>query len=231
MSKCCANCFWCFTPEDEEYLEGYSEDAPNRPKAGDCCIGQEHDNNYYCSSHSYIEGMEEYETYVLYDDKYLGPGYLIVSKLDDEIVRFMKISSVGEGGFPCFSIRAYEKGSIDKPDEEFREIRFDVNSDEPLYNILSDFAFSLGGRIIRSNDSLSQGNNHLYAEVGTDIAYLLVVKDVYGVKHSTDFVDISVGDNDSCECYPEIMNFYNNLSTIAVGKTNDECIKRLLLEM
>jgi len=50
--KCCANCEWSISPElEEESLEeqGYQEDDINRPHAGDCVIGMEHDKNYYCS--------------------------------------------------------------------------------------------------------------------------------------------------------------------------------------
>jgi len=60
--KCCANCEWSISPElEEEILEeqGYQEDDINRPHAGDCVIGMEHDENYYCSSHQYLQGIEE----------------------------------------------------------------------------------------------------------------------------------------------------------------------------
>lgn len=47
MDKCCASCFWCFTPFDEEGLSdlGYSEDDPNKPQSGDCVIGMKHNAN------------------------------------------------------------------------------------------------------------------------------------------------------------------------------------------
>ena len=61
--RCCGNCFWSFSPQDEEELDGYSEYDINKPKAGDCCIGQDHGENYCCSHHDYIDGMEEYENY------------------------------------------------------------------------------------------------------------------------------------------------------------------------
>jgi len=121
--KCCKNCFWSFTPEDEEYLEGYSEEDPNRPQAGDCVLGQMHNNDYYCEAHQYIDGMEEYKTYIFYDKTYLGPGYFIIQKIDDEIIRFMKIYILKDNGFPEYSIRAYEKNSYDKPEQKFRKTK------------------------------------------------------------------------------------------------------------
>lgn len=231
MSRCCGNCFWSFTPYDEEELEGYSEDDLNRPQAGDCCLGREHDENFCCSEHSYIDGMEEYNTYVLYDDKYLGPGYLIISELDGEVIKFMKISVSGDSGFPSFSIRAYEKDSLDTVDQQFRDVTFTVGCDEPLYGVFYDLLIGLNGNFIVSVDPVNQGKGHLYTTMfGKSEASLIVSKDVYGAKNSTDFVDILVGDNDSCSLYSQVTKFYNDLSTIAVGKTKDEDIKKLLLK-
>ena len=228
--RCCGNCFWSFSPQDEEELDGYSEYDINKPKAGDCCIGQDHGENYCCSHHDYIDGMEEYENYVLYDDSYLGPGYLIVSKLDSEIVKFIKIGSYGDGGFPNFFIRAYEKDRVDDSKQKFRTITITVNKEEPLYNVISNFAKSLNGGQIKSIDSHMQGINNLSAKSYISEASLIVSKDVYGVKHSTDFVDIFAGDNDSCEFYSELSTFYNGLSTITVQKTNDNDINQLLIK-
>lgn len=64
----CGNCFWSFSPADEEALreEYHGEDYDlddNNPKAGDCCLGVDHNNKYYCSSHSYSEFCEDCEEY------------------------------------------------------------------------------------------------------------------------------------------------------------------------
>lgn len=52
--ECCANCVWIISPTDEEEIlrenSEYKEDDPNRPQAGDCAIGEEHDKNYWCPS-------------------------------------------------------------------------------------------------------------------------------------------------------------------------------------
>ena len=60
--KCCANCEWCISPDLEEEImqeQGYTQDDPNKPYAGECSIGMQHNGNYYCSSHTYLDGMEE----------------------------------------------------------------------------------------------------------------------------------------------------------------------------
>ena len=227
--KCCGNCFWSFNQEDENFLEEYDEFDANIPQAGDCCIGQDHGGSYCCPHHSYIEGMEDYENYVVWDEAYFGNGYLIVSKLDDEIVKFIKIGEV-INGFPQFYIRAYEKDSFYDPKEEFRKVEIKVNKNEPLYNVLVNFANALNGNSIYSIDSSIQGANHLSVKGYTNEASIIVNKDVYGVRNSTDFVDILIGDKCSCAFYDEFLNFYNNLSTISVEKSHDKDIKQLLLK-
>ena len=231
MGRCCGNCEWSISSDMEENIlreSGYDYDDPNRPKAGDCCLGQEHDENYCCGHHLYIEGMEEYDTVVLYDDNFFGPGYLIVSKLDDEIVKFMKISTYGEGCFPNVVIRAYEKGKVDTPDESFRTIEFEVDKDSPLYGVFYNFASSIGNKRVYSSDPANHGKNHFYVSECNRKLSLNFVKDVYKVKNSTDFVDIFVGDNDSCPEYLQVIEFYKNLSTISVGKAQEEDIKMLI---
>lgn len=77
--KCCANCEWSISPELEDEImeeQGYKENDPNRPHAGDCVIGMKHDENYYCKSHQYIDGMEEYENNNKIIKK-LNPNYKI----------------------------------------------------------------------------------------------------------------------------------------------------------
>lgn len=70
--RCCGNCFWSFSSEDEKELrseyhgDDYDMDA-NTPKAGDCSIGCIHNKDYYCSSHMYNEYSVDYQEYLSYD--------------------------------------------------------------------------------------------------------------------------------------------------------------------
>lgn len=64
--KCCANCEWSISPELEDEImeeQRYKEADPNRPHAGDCVILMNPDNNYYCESHQYIQGYEEFDNF------------------------------------------------------------------------------------------------------------------------------------------------------------------------
>ena len=70
--RCCGNCFWSFSPQDEEELrseyhgEDYDLDA-NTPKAGDCSMGMVHNKDYYCASHSYNDYSVDYQEYLSYE--------------------------------------------------------------------------------------------------------------------------------------------------------------------
>lgn len=232
MGRCCGNCEWSISPQLEEEIlreQGYKEEDINRPRAGDCCIGKEHDSNFFCSHHIYVCGMEEYQNYVFYDEEYYGTGYLIVSMIDGKIDRFMKISMFGEGGFPGFFVRAYAKGCIDKPDEEFRDVSIDIMESETLYSIVNELRKDLNGKLY-TIDSVNQGKSCFQVLEGAESISLIATKDVYGVKHSTNFVDISIGDNDSCQKYLEFLKFYKNLSTVSVNKKNANNEKKLILK-
>jgi hypothetical protein len=224
--KSCANCEWSISPELEEAImeeQRYKEDDPDRPHAGDCCLGMDHGKNYICDAHTFICGMEEYENYVFYDDQYLGPGYIIISKLDEEIVRFMKISSYGEGGMPTFLIRGFEKDSIDKDDDILRKIYFSIQKNDPLYDLISELSRTTVSKRIYSIDSSVQGEKYFQATCNADEANLILAKDAYGVKHATDFIDILIGDN-----YFELMKFYKKLSELSAGETKEEDIQKIL---
>lgn len=231
--KCCGNCEWSISPETErEILEEqcYDEDDVNRPRAGDCCIGMQHNGNYYCDSHLYIEGTEEYTNFVIYDEEYLGKGYIIVTKLDDEIVKFVKISIYSENGFPFFSIRGYEMKSSDSPNEEFRKINITVKQNELLYELLHNFGKKLNNKKIYSIDSNVYGKNNLSIKNGIDEVSLILEKDVFGVKNANDFIDILIGDNYSCENYYDVLNFYNELSKISPKNESFSDLKKIILK-
>ena len=67
--RCCGNCEWSFSPEDEDelwreyYGEDYDLDA-NTIKAGDCALGCIHNDNFYCASHTYNEYSSDYQDYL-----------------------------------------------------------------------------------------------------------------------------------------------------------------------
>lgn len=221
----CSNCFWNFNEEDERNLEGYKEDDPNRPQAGDCCLGM--DNNLCtCSYHEYIDGLEEYETIIVYDETYYGPGYFIITKLDDKIVKFMKIISVREGNSPEFRIIGYEKDL----DKNSRKLIFKVSREHPLYEIFHKLNKDIGENKLYSLDK-SCGNSFLEINSHLNEASIILNKDIFPLNNSTDFCEILLVDNYTCNYYDAIVEFYNNLEKKALIKSNEEDLKRLLIKI
>lgn len=229
--KCCANCEWSISPELEDEImkeQGYDMNDLTRPKAGDCVLGMTYDKNYCCSKHIYIEGMEENENYIFYDEEYLGIGYLIVTTLDEEVVKFIKISITNNSVFPCFIVRGFEKDSYDSLDNEFRTIKFTFQKDEPIYELVSKFAKSINNEKLYSIDSNEQGKNNLQLESFINEASIILSKDILGVKHATNFIDVLLGDSDTCKYYEQLLEFYKDLSELPLTTLKEEDIKKLL---
>lgn len=230
--KCCGNCEWSYTFEDEEDLKnesrmnngGVVEEEDIFHHAGDCMLGKTHHLNYYCSSHSYRDGMEK--TQLFYDERYLAPGFLFVTTVDDEIEKFLKISLQGEGGYPEILLRSYEKGEVDSCEESFRTINIPVSSEDPFFEAIYLLAEKTNAMPIYSIDSYEQGQNHV---IFTRKPSIQVVKDVFGVRNATDFIDIRLGDENSCCSYSALWEFYQNLSCLPVSVTKEEDVKKLIL--
>ena len=129
--KSCNNCKWCLNSKDKD---------------GNCVIGSEPNENNYCDNHRYIEG--KINTYVLYDNKYLGPGYFIITEYDNDIVKFIKIYNNNYYGLPSYSIRGNEVDSFDTPDKDYRLIEIEASIGTELFNVINTFAKSLNGEII-----------------------------------------------------------------------------------
>ena len=227
--KCCANCEWSISPECEDEIireQHYSEEDLNRPKAGDRVWGYSHNGKFVCDNHKYIEvGIE---TYVLYDDKYLGEGYFIISEYYNQIIKFIKIYKTNYFGLPSYSIRGYEVDSVDTDDRNFREIEISVDRKTELFDIISSFANSLNNDRLYALDPKHYGKNNLSAEVYKNTAFLILAKDIWRSRGGTNFIDIELGDHLTCEKYNEIAKFYKALEEISLGKTKEDTIKRIL---
>ncbi len=238
--KCCRNCEWTISEELEEAImeeQGYLEEDETRPRAGDCCLEMEKDKNCCCREHTFIDVDSFYQEYqIMYDESYLGPGILIFSKKDGKIDSFIKISAYGMGGFPTILIRGFEKNKKDLFDDEFRTIEWKVREDEILYLPLKELAINLYHESLYSIDPREQGRNHLKVEAYRDNYYLIdyvkltLVKDIYGVKEGTDFIDILLGDDMTCQNYSAISTFYQRLSNLDAPNATEEDIQKILIK-
>lgn len=228
MSRCCNNC---------EHGQYYNNSLDlRRPIIIDsnegirCALTGIHaDSEERCKEHKYMNGCEEYKTYVMYDDSYLCSGYFIISELDGEIVKFIKIYSSTNGyGVPHYNIRAFEKDSIDKVEYQYRDIVIKASYGDILFNIFYNFAKALKGSRIMSIDSTNEGRNNIFAKKDDKEALLTFRKDIYGVREATSFININLGDNMTCRYYGPINEFYSNLSDVCIKKANVEDVQKIL---
>lgn len=228
--KNCANCYWnCSNIDDtvlsDEYYQ-YEDTNYNEFEIGDCTIQKNPGINSYCPYYSYKNG-ERSIPYVFYDEQYLGPGYFIIYMHDEKIEKFIKISSYGEGGFPFFLIRAFEQGSIDRPNQGFRSLCFPVTFEDPLYNVLGNLKRKLKGKQVKSVDPEKEGMNSLQVMGSEEEMILVVNKDIYGVREATNYIDISIGDFMTCECYSEMLQFYRDLEQISMGELKQDQLQKI----
>lgn len=229
MSRCCNNCR--YGKYYNNFLDLRKSIIGNNNEGIRCTLtGFYTDSLGRCKEHKYIGGCEEYKTYVMYDDSYLSPGYFIISELDGEIIKFLKIySSINRYGIPHYNIRVFEEGLMDKDNYKYRDITIKANYGEELFNVFYNFANTLKGSRIISIDSINEGNNNVFAKKSKSEVLLIFQKDIYGMQNATNFININLGDNMTCKHYSLISNFYRDLSEVCIKKAEIEDVQKMLV--
>lgn len=213
LKRCCGNCEWSISSENEEEImeeNHYEKDDPTRPRAGDCCIGREHNGNYVCDSHEYIANC--LQTYTFFEDKYLGPGYFVVSLYDDNVIKFLKLYRTGSYYDYNYGIMVYEQDPIKK---ELRTgITFEINKidSEVLYKAITIFANALGDDVIWSTDKKNFMSANVYKY--STCLYFTGSKD-------SKVIDIKI-DNKNDKIYKIIEHLYRNMAVTTMNQSNDE---------
>ena len=188
-----------------------------------------------CEYHRFIPGLEEEKNYVYFDDKYLGPGYLIVKIKNDVVYKFIKLWISNTEGFPNFSLRIYEKDKQDNPDDDFNTVEFDFrdleDDENGLFDAFTELCQDLSGARIYSLDMVNHARNNFSMTSNLKVTKLIANKDIYyGEQHPTDFIDIAIGDDCTCEKYEAFLKLYKTLSKLDIKATTNVDVKNLLLE-
>ena len=153
----------------------------------------------------------------MYDESYFGPGFFIIHKENDEITQYLKIYIDNNFGFPNYCLRAFSVDGRDKPDMKWNTIDFTFRSiedeDNGLLEAFQNLNLNLNGNEVKTIDYERQGKNHFGVKEIDGKIILSISKEVWGIKNSNDFIDIVIGDNETCENYEAIATFYNALLT------------------
>lgn len=172
-----------------------------------------------------MDKCKKNDSYLFYDEMYMGPGYFVSNIRNGKIVNFFKIYITDNYGFPSFSIRASSVNSKkDSDEQEFNDIvlNFKEEFNSELYKVIDKLYNNLSGKI-NSISKSHHGRNHFYLEKNDDGINMIFNKDVYkGTQHPTRFVDINIGDNYTCDNYEAILSFYKDLSSICTTTFKEE---------
>ncbi len=98
-----------------------------------------------------------------------------------------------------------------------------------LYKIFQSLCLDLNGKKIETIDKVYQGRNSFSLREENNTITLSIAKDIYEVKDATDFIDINIGDEVTCESYQTIAQFYNQLLNPNIEKAKTEDINQLVL--
>ncbi len=173
------------------------------------------------------------KNYVLYDEKYLGPGFLIITKDEGKIIKFFKIFIINNYGFPHYGLRAFSIFGKDNPDTDYTTIDFTFKDsgfmEKNIYKVFHHLCIELNNNQVETIDEFNQGKNYFSLKETDDTVTLTIAKDVYGVKNATDFVDINIGDENTCIHYQAIAMLYNQFLKLNVKLAKKEDIKQLVL--
>ena len=223
--RTCKNCYnghYNLSNRGEEMYcdeSDYSEDIVSEEKS--------------CDLHRFEPGYEEEKNYIIYDETYLGPGFFIVNKQGNEIVKYLKVFIMNKQGYPNYGLRAFSIHAKDNPDDEYNTIDFtfrDLEDDENgLYQVFTKLCINLNGETIETIDKFYQGRNHFSLNENSRVVTFSIAKDVNGVKDATDFIEINIGDDMTCRNYTAIAEFYNHLVNSQVKNATEKEIKQLLL--
>ena len=189
---------------------------------------EETNPNDICEYHRYYPGIEEEKNIVLYDEKYLGPGFLIIKLKGGKVNKFIKFYINNESGFPGFSIRAFSKDLNNSEIEfDFRDIE-DFEND--LFETITKLCYRLSNRRTVNIDINSHGNNYFELTTNGKVTKWIFKKDIYGDNTAlVDPIDIFIGDDYTCLNYEVFYELYNALLKQDIKKTTNDDIKEMII--
>lgn len=218
LKRCCDNCEWSISPQCEAEImkeNHYTKDDPTRPRAGDCCLGRKHDENYFCDSHEYIANC--LQTYTFYEDKYLGPGYFIVSEYEENIIKFFKLYRTGTYGDYNYGIVVYEFDPMKVMNKIGVTIPIRKSDGEVLYKAITIFAEALKKDVIYDVEK----NNFMSCSVYKYSTFMCFIGN-----NDNNIIDVKI-DNKNERIYKLVEHLYRNMAVTTMNKSNDKAYAKV----
>lgn len=215
VERCCGNCEWSISPDNEHDImieNSYEEDDPTRPRAGDCCLGIEHNCDYVCSNHEYLSGG--LETYSFYDDSDMNPGYYVVCTYCDHILKYFKLYRNGERGIYSYSFSVVDFYPI--KNEIVKGVSFEISKEdnELLYTAITTFAKALNDSVIWDNGNKSFMSVNVY-DCSTGLYFTGT--------NEKDVIDVEISDINNIN-YKLIVDLFRKMEVVTSNRC-DEVIR------
>lgn len=170
-------------------------------------------------------GSEEAKNYLCYDASKLEPGFYIITKRANQIVRYLKIYLQLKEGYPNYVIKAYNQETTTLPDCDFDIMAFSFgdleDSEKDFYRAFTNFFYNLNGRKMNSVDE-TQGKSYISVNKNSYVTTLYVAKDIKMSSPETKVIEINLGDADTCTNFYEIVALYNELSSLNFNTISKE---------
>ena len=218
VGRCCGNCEWSISPENEHDImieNSYDEDDPTRPKAGDCCLGMEHNEDYVCKHHEYLSGG--LETYTFFDNKDKEPGYFVVDTYYDHVLKYFKLYRKGEYGNYSYGIRVYDLYPVR---DIVNGVSFEISkyNNELLYKAITIFSKALDKNVMWDIDK----KNFITTNVYEDCTCLY-----FTGSNDNNVIDIKIDRDINDRNYKLISHLFRNMAVVTSNKKNDLISKKI----
>ncbi len=209
----CTNCVWSVSQKLEKETKG-SEEKTTTMKVGDCCLSKRQKNTQQiCNSHLYLNGSDECEYHLYYDQKNNEHGYLIVGNYMGYNIKFLKIVA-SNAQTPIFKIYGYEKPNYNNSKDQNKEILFIINKKDAIYPAFKKFQ-EASASIIDSEEQ-----EKIKAKKWNDNIELTLCKN--SCKFPNSKLNIALKINNNCAEYYQISKLYQDLEAIYLKTVKKE---------
>lgn len=155
---------------------------------------------------------------VVYEDKYLKPGFVIYRK---DYKQFIKVMSNLEDGRNTFTFVASD-GELDDPRDHFRVISYAFKENQHLYSVFHHLKESMQGGCSYSLNPLEEGINQFFIDEKAGILYVHFIKDlVYSQNLHSNALKITLGGSG-------LQQFFTELDDEKITENKEDAFEKMI---